>query len=157
MRCSSSRSFWTGPSGTSARPCSTRASHAFNFARDPSRPDCSQSQYDNGRFRAAAEELGLVVARVPHYGCAYTTLPEPTADSYRQEMATLEAVQVHRIGQKAGRTDHDAPHRRRNERDDANAHAIVEEHQGHLRVRVHHQDEQENACEHDHPVRKVLI
>jgi hypothetical protein len=48
------------------------AAHALNFERKVH--DCSRSQYHNRAFKAAAEELGLAVEQVPHYGFALTRL-----------------------------------------------------------------------------------
>lgn len=70
------------------------AAHAMNFARG--RKDCSASQYHNSWFKEAAEELGLTVAQVKHYGFAYTTLPDDTALRYLDEVLALEEVLVHR-------------------------------------------------------------
>ena len=77
------------------------AAHALNNARGIF--DCSPtSQYHNSRFKAAAEELGLVVVKVPHYGWAYTRLAEATRDQYAALVDRLESVLVHR--RKAVRT-----------------------------------------------------
>lgn len=70
------------------------AAHAMNFARGIH--DCSRSQYHNERFKRAAEELGLDVKRVPHYGWALTTLPKTTAALYQPGVAELHAVLIHR-------------------------------------------------------------
>lgn len=70
------------------------AAHALNFARGIK--DCSANQYHNRRYRVAAEELGLEVSQVQHYGFALTSLPENTADQYRREMEALESVLIHR-------------------------------------------------------------
>lgn len=59
--------------------------------------DCSTtSQYHNKSFKTAAEELGLTVAQVEHYGFAYTTLPEATAEVYAVETEHLNTVLLHR-------------------------------------------------------------
>lgn len=71
------------------------AAHALNFSRGIR--DCSRSQYHNREFKAAAEEVGLEVAQVPHYGYALTGLPQETAAAYHAEIAALEAVLVHRL------------------------------------------------------------
>lgn len=71
------------------------AVHAMNHQRGVK--DCSAtSQYHNDRFRQGAEELGLVAVKVPHYGWAYTSLPEDTRAAYADEIAALSAVLVHR-------------------------------------------------------------
>lgn len=70
------------------------AAHALNFERGIY--DCSRSQYHNQRFKAAAEELGLEVAQVRHYGFAHTSLPKTTAEKYTAELHQLIAVLIHR-------------------------------------------------------------
>ena len=70
------------------------AAHAMNFERKIK--DCSASQYHNQRFKAAAEELGLVVDQVPHYGFARTCLAPETAPCYQSETETLATVLIHR-------------------------------------------------------------
>lgn len=70
------------------------AVHALNFARGIK--DCSANQYHNRKFKAAAEELGLSVQQVPHYGYAFTSLPDETSDSYLAEIQILESVLIHR-------------------------------------------------------------
>ncbi|MCK6682659.1 MAG: SprT-like domain-containing protein [Thermoanaerobaculia bacterium] len=70
------------------------AAHALDFARGIR--DCSRSQYHNGYFKAAAEELGLVVAQVPNYGYAYTQLPVETVRLYEAEIRALDEVLLHR-------------------------------------------------------------
>lgn len=71
------------------------AVHAVNCGRGVK--DCSPtSQYHNARFKEAAEELGLLVAKVPHYGWAYTEMLNETRDAYAQVIAALDAALVHR-------------------------------------------------------------
>lgn len=70
------------------------AAHAMNFARNIH--DCSASQYHNKKFMEAAQELGLEVVQVPHYGFALTSLPKTTAELYAAETRALEEVLVHR-------------------------------------------------------------
>jgi hypothetical protein len=70
------------------------AAHAQNFNRGIK--DCSKNQYHNRKFKVAAEELGLVVHQVKHYGFAYTELADGTADRYRAEVHHLTDVLVHR-------------------------------------------------------------
>lgn len=70
------------------------AAHALNFARGIR--DCSRSQYHNAKFKDAAEELGLAVERVPHYGWALTRLTEAVTDRYARETLSLANVLVHR-------------------------------------------------------------
>ncbi len=70
------------------------AAHAMNF--EQGLHDCSASQYHNRQFQRAAEALGLEVSQMPHYGFALTTLPEKTAALYRNEIAFLHEVLIHR-------------------------------------------------------------
>lgn len=70
------------------------AAHALNFERLIR--DCSRSQYHNRAFKAAAEELGLAVEQVPHYGFALTTLRESTRQRYVEAINQLEGVLIHR-------------------------------------------------------------
>lgn len=71
------------------------AAHAMNFARGIK--DCSPtSQYHNARFKEAAEELGLTVTKVKHYGYAFTTLAPETASHYVVETTLLEEALIHR-------------------------------------------------------------
>lgn len=56
-----------------------------------------QGRYHNGRFKAIAEELGLVVTRVPVIGWSATRLAESTAEAYGGSLSALEqAITVHR-------------------------------------------------------------
>jgi hypothetical protein len=70
------------------------AAHAMNFERQVF--DCSRSQYHNQRFKEAAEELGLEVKQVPHYGFAKTRMSEKTITLYVDEIARLNDALVHR-------------------------------------------------------------
>jgi hypothetical protein len=71
------------------------AAHAMNFDRGIH--DCSStSQYHNGKFKEAAEELGLEVAKVPNYGWAYTVLAEGTKAFYVDVITALGETLVHR-------------------------------------------------------------
>jgi hypothetical protein len=70
------------------------AAHALNFERGIR--DCSRSQYHNQQFRVAAEEVGLTVQQVPHYGFALTALLPETATRYAVETAGLSVVLMHR-------------------------------------------------------------
>lgn len=70
------------------------AAHALNFERGIK--DCSRSQYHNQRFKLAAEELGLDVTQVPHYGFALTTMRAETQERYASETVGLFAVMMHR-------------------------------------------------------------
>ena len=63
------------------------AAHALNFERKVH--DCSRSQYHNREFKAAAEELGLAVEQVPHYGFALTTLREDTRQRYDEDIKRI--------------------------------------------------------------------
>ncbi len=70
------------------------AAHAMNFELGIS--DCSRSQYHNKKFRDAAEVIGLEVQQVPHYGYAFTRLTKTTLNTYKEEIAKLNEVLVHR-------------------------------------------------------------
>lgn len=70
------------------------AAHAQNFERGIF--DCSASQYHNKHFKVAAEDLGLVVEQVPHYGFAKTSMPPSTAMRYAVQTAALAAALMHR-------------------------------------------------------------
>jgi hypothetical protein len=70
------------------------AAHAMNFARG--RKDCSASQYHNRVFKAAAEEVGLTVIQMPHYGFAQTRLTHETVMCYAIETADLATALMHR-------------------------------------------------------------
>ena len=70
------------------------AAHAMNFERGIF--DCSRSQYHNQRFKDAAEELGLEVSQVPHYGFAFTRLPKEMTVVYGKEIENLKKALVHR-------------------------------------------------------------
>lgn len=70
------------------------AAHAMNFARGIR--DCSRSQYHNERFKEAAEDLGLEVARIPNYGWAQTSLAWGTAERYQGAVSELHAALIHR-------------------------------------------------------------
>lgn len=71
------------------------AVHSLCFSRKIF--DCSPtSQYHNRHFKAAAEELGLRVTQVPHYGFALTTLGGETALFYAEEIRHLSEVLLHR-------------------------------------------------------------
>ncbi len=75
------------------------AAHALNFERGIR--DCSRSQYHNQRFQSAAEELGLDVTQVPHYGFALTRLRAETTARYASETAGLTVVLMHRRAETA--------------------------------------------------------
>lgn len=70
------------------------AAHALNFERGIR--DCSRSQYHNQKFKTAAEEIGLDVTQVPHYGFALTKMRAETAMHYAVETAGLSIVLMHR-------------------------------------------------------------
>jgi hypothetical protein len=70
------------------------AAHAMNFERGIK--DCTASQYHNRSFANAAQELGLNVSQVKHYGFAVTSLPEVTVGIYHEEIEHLREVLVHR-------------------------------------------------------------
>lgn len=70
------------------------AAHALNFERGIR--DCSRSQYHNQHFKSAAEELGLQVTQVPHYGFAQTQMLPETPKKYALETDGLWAVLMHR-------------------------------------------------------------
>ncbi|MBI2373867.1 MAG: hypothetical protein HYV07_07710 [Deltaproteobacteria bacterium] len=71
------------------------AAHAMNFARGIK--DCSAtSQYHNRAFRNAANELGLLVTKVPHYGFAQTSLSPGARERLAEEIERLDRVLLHR-------------------------------------------------------------
>lgn len=70
------------------------AAHAVNFQRGIR--DCSASQYHNRKFKAAAEELGLCVTQVKHYGFALTELGDGAAERYADQVDQLTQVLAHR-------------------------------------------------------------
>ncbi|OGH60510.1 MAG: hypothetical protein A2848_02390 [Candidatus Magasanikbacteria bacterium RIFCSPHIGHO2_01_FULL_50_8] len=66
------------------------ATHAMNFKRGVR--DCTRSHYHNRRFKDAAEEIGLSVAQVVHYGFAITSVLPETTKRYATEIAELATV-----------------------------------------------------------------
>ena len=70
------------------------AAHALNFERGVF--DCSRSQYHNREFKKAAEEVGLEVVQVPHYGFAMTRMSPKTVEIYAEAMTGLELALAHR-------------------------------------------------------------
>lgn len=70
------------------------ATHALNFSRGVH--DCSSSQYHNAKFKETAEELGLEVAQVKHYGFALTQMSEAATNRYAEVTTALKEVIVHR-------------------------------------------------------------
>lgn len=70
------------------------SAHALNFARGIK--DCTRSQYHNRHFKAAAEEVGLTVEQVQHYGFAFTRLKPGTITRYEEDIKQLAEVLVHR-------------------------------------------------------------
>ncbi len=70
------------------------AAHAMNFVRKLK--DCSKSQYHNMHFMAAAEELGMHVEQMAHYGFAKTTMQAETVVRYAKGIEALSQVLVHR-------------------------------------------------------------
>lgn len=70
------------------------AAHAMNFERGIR--DCSASQYHNQKFQAAAEEIGLAVAKMPHYGFALTAMTPVTTRRYEDVTHELTEVLLHR-------------------------------------------------------------
>lgn len=70
------------------------AAHAQNFELGVR--DCSRSQYHNQHFKQVAEELGMSVEQVPHYGFARTAMLPETATRYALETAGLSVVLMHR-------------------------------------------------------------
>lgn len=88
------------------------AAHALNFERRIH--DCSRSQYHNRHFKAAAEEVGLEVEQVPHYGFAKTAMKPETAMRLAAPTARLSIALMHRRqepqgeGRKRGRGDDQA-------------------------------------------------
>jgi hypothetical protein len=53
-----------------------------------------QGRFHNARYRALAEELGLVVAKTGNIGWSDTTVPDPTAALYRTELRHLDEALV---------------------------------------------------------------
>jgi hypothetical protein len=53
-----------------------------------------QGRWHNARFRALAEELGLVVAKAGTLGWSATSVPDATAALYRGELRRLDAALV---------------------------------------------------------------
>ncbi len=75
------------------------AAHGLNAVRGVQ--DTSRGgRYHNGRFKAAAEELGLVVSQMPPYGWAQTELGPEALMSYGSDIAAIgEAMRIaRRIG-----------------------------------------------------------
>lgn len=70
------------------------AAHAMNFERGLR--DCSRSQYHNHYFKLAAEEVGLTVTKVLHYGYAQTTARVETRVRYSAEAESLAQVLAYR-------------------------------------------------------------
>lgn len=79
------------------------AVHALNFERGLR--DCSRSQYHNQLFKQTAQELGLAVEQVDHYGFAKTSMLPETAMRYAVETAHLSIVLMHRRDEAPGRQD----------------------------------------------------
>ncbi|WP_229686880.1 hypothetical protein [Longimycelium tulufanense] len=81
------------------------AAHGLAFVRgikDTSR----QGKYHNKRFKALAEELGVVIGHDPVIGYSPTTLPPSTAAEYRQVLTQLEAAltELYRHAEQPGAT-----------------------------------------------------
>lgn len=72
------------------------AAHALNFSRGIH--DCSASQYHNKKFKTTAEDLGLLVSQVRHYGFAMTSLLPETTDQYAVKIALLDKALISRLG-----------------------------------------------------------
>jgi hypothetical protein len=53
-----------------------------------------QGRFHNARYRALAEELGLVVAKTGNIGWSDTTVPDATAALYRTELRRLDEALV---------------------------------------------------------------
>ncbi len=70
------------------------AAHALNFVRDIY--DCSASDYHNKHFKVAAEQLGLSVTQVDHYGFSETRPTRETLQLYAAETQRLAKVLMHR-------------------------------------------------------------
>jgi curved DNA-binding protein CbpA len=67
------------------------AAHALAAARgikDTSR----QGRYHNEKFAALARELGIDVAKDPRIGWSITTVPDPTAAAYADQLTALQAA-----------------------------------------------------------------
>lgn len=86
------------------------AAHALNFERG--RNDCTKSQYHNQLFKAAAEEVGLTVENVRHYGYALTRLKPDTLKCYEEDITYLAEISIHRrkpVMTVSGPTGEDSP------------------------------------------------
>lgn len=67
--------------------------NAFRGTKDTSRG----GRYHNARFKASAEELGLVVSQMPPYGWAQTELGPDALQSYESDIAAIsEAMRIAR-------------------------------------------------------------
>src|SRR6202044_141298 len=53
-----------------------------------------QGRFHNARYRALAEELGLVVAKTGNIGWSETTVPDASAALYRNELRRLDEALV---------------------------------------------------------------
>jgi len=74
------------------------AAHAQNFHAGIR--DVSRNQYHNKEFRRAAQQLGLEVSRVAHYGFAETTVPDATALRYAAQIASLTEALMFRMSER---------------------------------------------------------
>jgi hypothetical protein len=95
-RSSSAAKACAAAPATSSRRSSTEAAHAIATVRriaDASR----QGRYHNAKYKALAEELGLLVERHPVIGWSLTTLAPATANAYADTIADLQrAITLHR-------------------------------------------------------------
>jgi hypothetical protein len=72
------------------------AAHALAVARGIQETS-RQGRYQNRRFKALAEELGLKIEQAPTVGWSVTTLPDRTAARYAQSIDELgDAITLHR-------------------------------------------------------------
>jgi len=87
------------------------AAHACNFVRGIK--DCSANQYHNRAFRKTAEELGLHVEQMGHYGFAHTSLTEETEKRWSEQIAMLgREIQVFRRWNRKRKLGVQTPNRR---------------------------------------------
>lgn len=79
--------------GTLIHELAHAKAHALEI-RDTS----NNGRYHNKKFKAIAEEMGIELAEIPTHGWTQTTLPEATADRYRQGLDKLaKALTTYRV------------------------------------------------------------
>jgi hypothetical protein len=94
-------------SSSAAKACAaapaTSSAHSSTRPRTRSRPSAgsptpaAKGRYHNAKYKALAEELGLLVERDPVIGWSLTTLAPATATAYADTIADLDrAITLHR-------------------------------------------------------------